>query len=225
VRNAGGGESGHTGAVLPDPPLDAVEARVLGCLLEKERTTPDVYPLTVNGLLAACNQTTNRTPVVRYDEADVTGALTSLRERGLTRIVYSPSNRAPKHRQVAVEAWSLDEADAAVVCVLLVRGPQTVGEVKGRTERLHPFDDLAATEATLEAMAARPEPLVLRLPRWPGQKDARYAHLLAGPVDTSEPEPARPQPRRDDLTERVERLEADLAELREIVERLRPLLD
>lgn len=212
--------------VLVDPPLDDVEARVLGCLLEKERTTPDVYPLTVHGLLAACNQTTNRSPVVRFDETEVTAALTSLRERGLTRIVYSPSNRAPKHRQVAVEAWALSEADAAVVCVLLLRGHQTVGELKMRTERLRPFADLAEAEATLDALAARPEPVVVRLPRFPGHKDARYAHLLAGPVDmSSEPEPARTTPRRDDLAARVERLETEVAELRDVVGRLRALLD
>jgi uncharacterized protein len=224
---------------MPDPPLDDVEIRVLGCLLEKERTTPDVYPLTVNGLLAACNQTTNRFPVVRYDETDVNQSLVSLRERGLTRIVYSPSNRAPKHRQVAVEAWHLAEGEAAVLCVLLLRGPQTVGEVKGRAERMCTFDDLAAAEATLEALAAREEPFVVRLPRLPGQKDARYAHLLGGPVDVSA-EAQRPQPvsssRRDevaervtqleaDLTARVDQLEAEVADLRRVVDQLSALLD
>jgi uncharacterized protein YceH (UPF0502 family) len=214
--------------------LDAVEARVLGCLVEKAFTTPDVYPLTVNSLLAACNQTTNRSPVVRYQEDDVLDALVSLREKGLTRIVYSPSNRAPKHRHVADESLAVDPAGLAVLCVLLLRGPQTVGEVKARTERLHPFADLAEAEATLEHLAARDEPLAVRLPRLPGQKDARYAHLLSGPVDVDpEPEPARPaRAGASDVEPRVVALEAELAALRSelaavvaVVDRLRALLD
>jgi uncharacterized protein YceH (UPF0502 family) len=213
--------------------LDPVEVRVLGCLLEKQVTTPDVYPLTVNALLAACNQTTNRSPVVRYGEAEVTAALTSLREQGLTRIVYSPSNRAPKHRHVVDEVLRLDDADRAVLCVLLLRGPQTVGEVKGRTERLHPFADLAEVEAALDALASRDEPLALRLPRLPGQKDARWVHLVGGPVDvtafeTTPAEPAPVIPRSDRLAEletRVGSLEQEVAGLRDVVEHLRALLD
>jgi len=162
--------------------LSAAEVRVLGCLMEKQVTTPDVYPLTVNALLSACNQTTNRWPVVRYDEPTVSAALARLRERGLTRIVYSTSNRAPKHRQVADEALDLDPAARAVLCLLLLRGPQTIGELKGRSERLHPFASLAEVEATVDALAARPEPLVARLERRPGQKEGRVAHLLSGEV-------------------------------------------
>ena len=133
--------------------LSAVEVRVLGCLMEKEVTTPDNYPLTVNGLLSACNQSSNRSPITTYGEGDVTRALTSLREKGLTRIVYSPLNRAPKHRHVADDLLHLSPGEQAVLCVLAVRGPQTVGEAKGRTERLFAFDDLAAAEACRHAGA------------------------------------------------------------------------
>jgi uncharacterized protein YceH (UPF0502 family) len=215
------------------PTLDPAEVRVLGCLMEKQVTTPDVYPMTVNALLAACNQTTNRFPVVRYAEGDVTAALTSLRGQGLTRIVYSPSNRAPKHRHVADEVLRLAPGEQAALCVLLLRGPQTVGEVKGRTERLHDFDELGDVETALDAMAARDEPLVVRLPRLPGQKDSRYAHLLSGPIDTETlvEAPPRPTPagavgpRVEELERRVGELDARLAALQAVVERLRPLLD
>jgi uncharacterized protein YceH (UPF0502 family) len=212
--------------------LDASEVRVLGCLMEKQVTTPDIYPLTLNSLLAACNQTTNRFPVVRYGEGEVNGALQSLRERGLTRVVHSTSNRATKYRHVADEVLRLDSPEQALVCVLLLRGPQTVGELKGRTERQHPFADLTDVEACLDGLAARDEPLVLRLPRQPGQKDARWAHLLGGPVDVSAApehavEPAA-VPRGDRLAElerRVADLEQQLEELRTTVQRLAPLLD
>lgn len=163
--------------------LTDVEVRVLGCLMEKQVTTPDQYPLTVNALVSACNQSTNRWPVVAYGEGEVTSALTSLRQRGFTRVVYSPSNRAPKHRHVADEAIGLAPDEQAAITVLALRGPQTVGEVKGRTERLYGFVDLADVEATLDRLADRADPLVVRLPRQPGQKDARYCHLLNGPVD------------------------------------------
>jgi uncharacterized protein len=219
-------------AALPDAlgePLDPAELRVLGCLLEKEVLTPDVYPMTVNALVTACNQTTNRFPVVRYGEHDVTSALSSLRQRGLTRIVYSPSNRAPKHRHVLPEVVGLDDGERAALTVLVLRGAQTLGEVKGRTERLHPFDDLPAAEAALEALSARG--LAVRLPRRPGQKEERYAHLLGGPPDETDDgsavlERGADAPSRSDrlgaLEQRVAELEAQLASL---TDRLRPLLD
>ena len=213
--------------------LSAVEVRVLGCLMEKEVTTPDNYPLTVNGLLSACNQSSNRSPITAYGEGEVTRALTSLRERGLTRIVYSPSNRAPKHRHVADDLLHLSPGEQAVLCVLAVRGPQTLGEVKGRTERLFAFDDLAAAEAALDALASRDDPLAVKLPRQPGQKDLRYAHLLAGPVDAealaaeaaAAPAGASRSDRIGPLEERVQALEATVAELARVVELLRPLVD
>lgn len=215
--------------------LTPEEVRVLGCLMEKEVTTPDAYPLTVNALVAACNQSSNRNPVTAYAEGDVTRALTSLRDRDLTRIVYSPSNRAPKHRHVADGALHLSPGEQAVLCVLALRGPQTVGEVKGRTERLFAFDDLAAAEAALDALASRDDPLVVKLPRQPGQKDVRYMHLLGGPIDvetfaaeaaSAAHAPAAVRPDRvGPLEERVVALEARVAELERLVERLRPLVD
>ena len=212
---------------------------MLGCLIEKEATTPDNYPLTVNSLASACNQSTNRYPVVRYSEDDVTAALTHLRELGYTRIVYSQSNRAPKHRHVFHEQLRLEPAELAALGVLMLRGPQTVGEVKGRTERSFAFTDLGHTEATLDALAAREDPLVVRLARRPGQKDARYTHLVSGPVDASSfgdedhgisassagTGIAARAERVADLEARIAELETRVAELTTVIDRLRPLLD
>jgi uncharacterized protein YceH (UPF0502 family) len=171
---------GETADGLPPPSdLTAVEGRVVGCLIEKERATPQNYPLTLNSLRLACNQSTNRDPVVDYDDHEVEAALTSLRERGLTRIVYSTSNRAAKYRHVLDEQLRVNDAELAALCVLLLRGPQTLGEIKGRSERLHAFGDLGEVEATLDALAGRETgALVRRLERRPGQKDARYIQLL-----------------------------------------------
>ena len=204
--------------------LTPVEVRVLGCLMEKEVATPDSYPLTVNSLVSACNQTSNRHPVTAFGESEVGAALTSLRERGLTRVVHSTSNRAAKHRHVADQVLHLSPGEQAALCVLALRGPQTVGEVKGRTERLFAFDDLAAAEAALDALAHRDEPLAAKLPRQPGQKDIRYAHLLAGEIDAdalaadvaAAPRPDRVGP----LEARVAALEAQVAELTAILEGL-----
>lgn len=155
------------------------EVRVLGCLIEKEATTPDTYPLTLNALRNACNQSTSRDPVVSYDDHTVERALATLRARGLTRIVHSTSNRAAKYRHVVPDVLDLDPAGVAVLSVLMLRGPQTVGELKGRTERQHSFDSLDETAAVLDQLAARERPLVRHLPRQPGQKDARWIQLLA----------------------------------------------
>ena len=213
--------------------LSPVEVRVLGSLMEKEVTTPDAYPLTVNSLLSACNQSSNRSPVTSLGEGEVTRALADLRERHLTRIVYSPSNRAPKHRHIADGALHLSPGEQAVLCVLALRGPQTVGEVKGRTERLFAFDDLAAAEAALDSLASRDDPLAVKLPRQPGQKDIRYAHLLGGPVDVDAlaaevaagPVSAGRTDRVGPLEERVAALEGQVAELARVVAQLRPLVD
>lgn len=208
--------------------LWAEEARVLGCLLEKERTTPDLYPLTLNALVTACNQTTNRDPVVRYADTTVQAALDSLRAEGLTRIVYSPSNRAPKHRQVAEEVLGLGPGEAAVACLLLLRGPQTSGELRTRSERLHPFAGVDDVEAALDALARRDEPLVTRLERVPGQKEARWATLLVelpDPATTAAPAAAPRADRVAALEADVADLRAEVAELRSVVDQLRTLLD
>lgn len=157
--------------------LSPEEIRVLGCLVEKEATVPDSYPLTLNSLRTACNQSTSRDPVVAYDDHTVERALASLRERGLTRTVHSTSNRATKYRHVLPDALELDPGETAVLAVLMLRGPQTLGELKSRTERQHAFDSIDATAAVLGSLADRG--MALQLDRQPGQKDARWVHLLS----------------------------------------------
>jgi uncharacterized protein len=165
--------------------LSAAEARVLGCLLEKQLTTPDIYPLTLNGLRLACNQSTNRDPVVDYDDETLRDALHRLERRGYARLASGRGSRAPKYRHLLAEALPLSSDEHAVLCVLLLRGPQTPGELKQRTERMHAFADLDAVHGTLERLIARE--LVARLERRPGQKEERYEHLLS--ADLTEPSP------------------------------------
>jgi uncharacterized protein len=201
---------------------DAVEIRVLGCLLEKQRTTPDAYPLSLNALRAACNQSTNRDPVVDYDEATIKDALARLRRRGWTRLASGAGSRAAKYRHLLDEALGLRPDEQAVLCVLLLRGPQTPGELKGRTERMHPFADLGQIEDVLDRLGDRG--LAARLPRRPGQKEDRFAQRLGG--DEPAPMPAAPPPEtpaaaNTDLAARVERLERAVAELRAQVQALR----
>ena len=206
--------------------LSAEEARVVGSLIEKGVTTPEYYPLTLNALINACNQISNRDPVVSYDEYVVLGALEGLREKKLAREVRTADGRVPKFRQVVEEVFPLSRAELAVVCVLLLRGPQTAGELRARTERLYPFSDISFVEATLEGLAAgtgeRP-PLVVKLPRQPGRKEPRYAHLLSGPVEADEAaERAEPHARsRGAGDERAARLEEEVRALRSEMEALR----
>lgn len=204
--------------------LSPEEVRVLACLMEKQVTTPDQYPLSLNALVLACNQSTNREPVVHYSDAIVDASLGSLRQRGLTRVVHSPSNRVPKHRHVAADVLGLQDTEQAVLAVMMLRGPQTPGELKSRAERMHAFADLAAVEDTLERLASRDEALVVRLGRRPGQKETRFAQLLGGPVtdtdrDTDGDDEAPPRTRLDrvgELETRVEALEAEMRRLREL---------
>ena len=160
--------------------LTPVQSRIVGCLIEKEMATPDNYPLTMNGLLAACNQSTNRNPVTRLDEATVSNALENLRAANLVRIVYSRSNRADKYRHVVHEMLALEPEHLALLSVLMLRGPQTASELRARTERLHPFATQEEVDDALRQLAGRNEPLVARLERRPGQKESRWAHLLGG---------------------------------------------
>jgi uncharacterized protein len=208
-----------------------VEIRVLGCLIEKQRTTPDAYPLTLNGLRLACNQSTNRDPVVRYEESDIRQALERLARRRFVRLASGHTTRATKYRHLLDDTLSLSDADLALLAVLMLRGPQTPGELKQRTERLHPFTDLAAIESGLDSLGERD--FVQRLDRRPGQKEERYRHLLAADEDGDEPvaEPApgpaaaapqaAPATLSDPLVERVEALENQLAELRAELAELR----
>jgi uncharacterized protein YceH (UPF0502 family) len=194
---------------------DAVELRVLGCLIEKQRTTPDVYPLSLNALRLACNQSTNRDPVVDFDEPTIRGALERLSRRGWVRLASGPGSRAAKYRHLFSDALGLSDDEISVLALLMLRGPQTPGELKQRTERLHRFGSLAEVLATLESLASRQ--LVTRLTRQPGQKEERYAHLLGEQADdvAAAAPPAVAADRLTELEERVERLEAEVAELRD----------
>jgi uncharacterized protein YceH (UPF0502 family) len=206
--------------------LNPVEIRVLGCLIEKQRTTPDVYPLTLNALRLACNQATNRDPVVDYDESQIRAALERLSRRRFTRLTSGHQSRATKYRHMLDETLSLSPADQSVLAVLMLRGPQTPGELKQRTERLHRFGDTAELESILGSLSERD--LVVRMERRPGQKEQRYRHLLDGGAAEAEevdepaaaqPPPPRPPPPDDDRLGRLERevaqLRAELADLRE----------
>lgn len=204
---------------------DAVEIRVAGCLLEKQRTTPDAYPLSLNALRLACNQSTNRDPVVEYDEATVVEALRRTALRGWTRLASGAGSRARKYRHLLDEAFDADEAELALLAVLMLRGTQTPGELKQRAGRLHGFVDLAAVHATLEKLVERE--YVERLPRRPGQKEERFAHLLGERAEPDEhlpgAEPGETQERRGP-EDRVDRVERELAELRTQVRELREAL-
>jgi len=170
------------------PPLDAIAVRVLGALIEKEITTPDNYPLSLNALVAACNQTSAREPVMNLDEGTVNRTVNDLRQRSLVRAVQQSGSRVMKFRHLMVESLNLDGPELAAMCVLMLRGAQTPGEIKGRSNRLFDFPDLDKVESTLEALINRQTPLVARLSRRPGQKDSRYAHLLSGDAPVEAPE-------------------------------------
>ncbi len=194
---------------------DATELRVLGCLLEKQRTTPDQYPLSLNALRLACNQTTNRDPVVSYDESEIHDALQRLARKGWTRLASGAGSRAAKYRQLFDTELGLADDEVAVLCILMLRGAQTPGELKQRTDRLHRFPALSDVHQTLDALARRE--LVERLDRRAGQKEERYRHLLAGDASDASSDPAvtseaaRPP---DPLDDRVSALEAELREVR-----------
>jgi uncharacterized protein YceH (UPF0502 family) len=201
---------------------DAVELRVLGSLIEKQRTTPDTYPLSLNALRAACNQSTNREPVVDYDEPTIRAALDRLARKSWARLASGPGSRTAKYRQLFDEALDLSPAESALLAVLMLRGPQTPGELKLRAERLHRFDSLPEIEAALDRLAGRE--LVQRVERRPGQKEQRYRHLLG----ELEPEPHAAAPDGDRLAS-VERelagLRDELASLRAELAGLRPRRD
>ena len=201
---------------------DAVELRVLGCLIEKQLTTPDAYPLSLNALRAACNQTTNRDPVVEYEESSIRAALERLDRKRWTRLASGPGSRAAKYRQLLDEALAVARDELAVLAILMLRGPQTLGELKQRTERLYRFESLGDVERTLESLAARE--LAMRLPRRPGQKEERYAQLLGSDVQpdqaAAEVQPAPPRGQESPLAAleaRVARLEADISALRDLL--------
>lgn len=223
---------------MPIPPIETIvlttaEARVLGALMEKEATTPDNYPLSLNALVNACNQRSNREPVMDLDEEAVRQALHGLEDRRLAGRARARDGRVTKYEHWLGEAFNFSRAEAALICVLLLRGPQTPGELRGRTERLHPFDEISDVLAGLQKLMERDPSLVAVLPRQPGTKESRYAHLLAGPVESAlaaEAAFVRRNPSHDASQnaghdERIAQLEATVAELRQEVSALRAKID
>jgi uncharacterized protein len=215
--------------------LNAVEARIIGSLAEKQLTTPQQYPLSLNALVLACNQSSNRDPVVAYDDGTVEVALSSLKESGLVRFVHPSHGRSViRYRQVVDERFGLDDRGLSVVSVLLLRGPQTVGELRARTERLADFESLASVEGELERLSNGPEPLVSRLTRQPGQKEERWVQLVTGEpseeaiaLHSVAPSP-RPGPSLGDevatLRAEVDHLRQEVADLEQSVDQLRRAL-
>ena len=210
-------------------PLSDVEVRVLGALIEKDMTTPEYYPLSLNALVNACNQKSNRSPVVGYDEPTVARVIESLREKKLALVLTGRDHRVPKYRHWAWETLGLGPREMAILCVLMLRGPQTLGELKDRTERMYNFDDLASVEVCLDHLTERqPEPLVTKLARQPGAREPRYAHLLSGEVRPSEPD-AQPAPvqmlaPQGASADRMAKLQSDIDELRSEVLELKEQL-
>ena len=198
-----------------NPVLNNVEARVLGALIEKDITTPDYYPLSLNALVNACNQKSNRDPVMNLEEDAVRDALLNLNQKGLAGTVSSADSRVPKYEHRLQEAFNLPRAETAILCVLLLRGAQTPGELRGRSERMHRFEELSDVHSALQRLIQRDPPLVRMLPRQPGTKEARYAHLLSGDVELAEP--LVPQPTIADASvdsQRIARLEGEIDSLR-----------
>ena len=201
--------------------LNEIEARIVGSLVEKQLTTPEYYPLTLNALVNACNQKSNRDPVVSYDETTVTYALEVLRDRNLVYVFYGSTSRVPKYKHMLPTVYELEPSEVAVISVLLLRGPQTIGELRTRTDRLYEFSGLGDVQETLDGLARRDEPLVTRLERLPGQKEARFMHLLSGDIDVEAIAAAHAVSHargRGVGAERIEQLEEEVASLRAEVE-------
>jgi uncharacterized protein YceH (UPF0502 family) len=204
-------------------PLSDIECRILGALIEKQLTTPEYYPLTLNSLTAACNQKNNRDPVVSYDENTVAAALEELRDRNLVYVFYGSTSRVPKYKHMVPSVYELEPSEVAVMCVMMLRGPQTLGELRERSSRLHQFSGLGEVQETLDGLIRRDEPLVMRLERQPGQKEARFAHLLSGEIDVEAFAAAQASraSRGGADHEKVEKLEEEIAALRIEIEELK----
>jgi uncharacterized protein YceH (UPF0502 family) len=206
--------------------LTDIETRVLGSLIEKQVTTPEYYPLTLNALTLACNQKNNRHPVTSYTESQVADAVESLREKNLAYVYYGSTSRVPKYKHVVPEVMHLSPPETALMCVLMLRGAQTPGELRGNASRLHEFSGLEEVEAVLNGLISHePEPLVVRLPRQPGQKEVRFAHLLSGEIDVealaSEPERPSRQSGVERLEQKVDALTAEIEQLKDQFEQFR----
>ena len=205
--------------------LTEVEARIIGALVEKQLTTPEYYPLTLNALTAACNQKSNRDPVVSFDEETVTRALEDLREKNLVYVFYGSTSRVPKYKHMLPQVFELEPSEVAVMCVLMLRGAQTLGELRERTGRLYEFSGIGEVSETLDSLMRRDEPLVVRLERQAGQKEARFAHLLCGEVaaalytpKTSSANSAAENERIEKLEQEIESLRGDLSDFRQMFE-------
>jgi uncharacterized protein len=209
--------------------LNDVEVRVLGSLVEKQVTTPEYYPLTLNALAIACNQKNNRNPVTSYDENTVTQALDTLREKNLVYVFHGSTSRVPKYKHVMLEVMHLSAPELAIMCVLMLRGIQTPGELRGNASRLYEFSGLEEIQHVLDGLISRePEPLVMRLPRQAGQKEVRFAHLLSGPVEVEtsivEQSPRVSAPGQNQ-PERIDKLEQEVATLTETMQKLQEQFD
>lgn len=214
--------------------LTEIEVRILGSLVEKQLTTPEYYPLTLNALTAACNQKSNRDPVVSYDETSILAAIDNLRDKNLVYLFYGSSSRVVKYKHMVPSVFELEPAEIAVMCVMMLRGPQTLGELRGRTDRLYEFSSLGEVQETLDGLARRDEPLVVKLERQPGQKEARFAHLLSGEINVESIAASRPTAHVSDgqsggriekLEREVERLSNELASFRDTFDEFRKQFD
>jgi uncharacterized protein len=206
--------------------LTPIEARVLGSLVEKDITTPDYYPLSLNALVNACNQKNNRDPVMTLNEAAVRDALSGLQSQRLAGPASGADSRVTKYEHRLQEVYNFTRGEIAVLCVLLLRGPQTPGELRGRTERMHRFEDLDQVQAALQRLMQREPPLAAVLPRQPGTKESRFAHLMSGDIDSTAPEhastvpPPAGSPQESDLRDRIAHLEQEVAALKSRIEEL-----
>ncbi|TWJ03513.1 hypothetical protein JN11_01059 [Mucilaginibacter frigoritolerans] len=204
------------------PVLTAEEIRVLGSLMEKSKTTPDYYPMTINSLTTACNQKTSRKPVVQYDDDTVAQALNTLKKRGLISTATGGSIRSIKYKHNFAIVFPVLPSEVAIICLLMLRGPQTPGELNTNSGRLHEFESLEEVQDVLERLSSEEMPFLIQLPRRPGQKEVRYAHLLAGEPEITDDEDEEETPVRNSsgLEARVAKLETELAELREAFDKL-----
>lgn len=209
--------------------LDAIEQRVLGVLIEKEKTTPENYPLTINSLRLGCNQKTSRNPVVEYDEETVKLGLNSLRNKGLANTVQGGGAKTLKFKHNAYNHFELEEDAVAVICLLLLRGPLTLGEIRSMSGRMYAFESIDAVQGVINELMNADEPLIQSLPRLSGQKEDRYYHLLGGPIDTEQYAATMPTyeviSTKSQYESRLEALEMEVAELKDIVNQLKELLD
>ena len=205
--------------------LNEYELRALGALVEKHIATPDYYPMTLNALVNACNQKNHRDPVVSYDETIVAKALDSLREKNLAYVFHGSEARAPKYGHLFPKAFDLSEAEIPLMCVLILRGPQTSGELRSRAQHLRKFESLAEVETLLQGLSLRDEPLIVRLPRQPGSRESRFAHLLGGPVEMEQreapPHQAPSVQQTQAENDRIANLEEEVASLRQELSELK----